>query len=244
MLNSFLYGSASTIEASAALNTKNGGDNAAKMVSNPILNSERMANKAAAAATLAPTSGLMHYPKIYMELGKARLSTLVVATTASGYYMGAASFDPAVFGLTCGGTALAALSANSLNQWYEIGNDAKMGRTMKRPLPSGRISPNHALAWGLGSGAAGSLGLAAVVNPLAGGIAAANILLYTCAYTPMKVVHPVNTWIGALVGGLPPLIGYAAATGSLDANAGLLGALLFSWQFLILILILISILIF
>merc|ERR1711912_111503 len=84
-----------------------------------------------------------------------------------------------------------------------------MGRTLNRPLPSGRISPPHALAFGLSTGAVGSAMLASQVNPLAGSLALSNILLYTCAYTPMKVVHPVNTWIGAVVGGLPPLIGDA-----------------------------------
>merc|ERR1712070_566582 len=126
---------------------------------------------------------------------------------------------------------MAALSANSINQWIEIANDGKMGRTLKRPLPSGRISPNHALAFGITSGTMGSGLLAATVNPLAGGLALSNILLYTGVYTPLKVRHPINTWAGAVVGGIPPLIGYAAATGTLDANAGLLAAVLFSWQF-------------
>lgn len=173
----------------------------------------------------------MHWPKVYLELGKFRLSGLVVCTTASGYYMTCSAVDPYTLGVTLTGTALAALSANSLNQWYEIANDSKMGRTMKRPLPSGRISPPHALAFGLSSGTVGSALLATQVNPVAGGIALSNILLYTCAYTPMKVVHPVNTWIGALVGGLPPLIGCAAATGTLTPESGLIAAMLFSWQF-------------
>lgn len=193
----------------------------------PILASERgVANSGG-----GHMAQLMYWPKIYLELGKFRLSGLVVATTASGYFMGATHMDPAVLGWTLSGTALAALSANSINQWIEIGNDSKMGRTMKRPLPSKRISPPHALAFGVSSGALGSAMLATQVNPLAGGLALSNILLYTGAYTPMKVQHPINTWIGAVVGGLPPLIGYAAATGGLDVTAGVLGAVLFSWQF-------------
>lgn len=183
----------------------------------------------------APSSLLQqafYWPKIYLELGKYRLSGLVVITTASGYVMGnCGAVDLHTMGVTLTGTMLAALSANSLNQWYEVGRDSKMGRTLNRPLPSGRISPPHALAFGLSTGAVGSAMLASQVNPLAGSLALSNILLYTCAYTPMKVVHPINTWIGAVVGGLPPLIGYAAVTGTLDANAGLLAAMLFSWQF-------------
>jgi len=194
-----------------------------------ILRSERLAK--AAPATQGLTSDMLYWPKIYLELGKIRLTGLVVATSVSGYYMGCAQVDPATLMWTVTGTTLASLSANTINQWYEVANDAKMGRTMKRPLPSGRISPQHALTFGVGSGAFGSALLATQVNPMAGAIAATNILLYTCAYTPMKVRHPVNTWIGAVVGGLPPLIGYAAAAGTLDPTAGLLGAVLFSWQF-------------
>jgi len=145
--------------------------------------------------------------------------------------MGCDYVDASTLGWTLTGTTLTALSANAINQWIEVANDSKMGRTMKRPLPSGRISPQHALAFGVGSGTLGSTLLASQVNPLAGAIAASTILLYTCVYTPMKVRHPINTWIGAIVGGLPPLIGYTAATGTLDATAGMLGAILFSWQF-------------
>lgn len=183
------------------------------------------------AALGAPTS-LMQWPKIYMELGKFRLSGLVVATTASGYYMGCSSFEPDVFVCTLAGTTLAALSANTFNQWIEVANDAKMGRTMKRPLPSGRISPNHALAVACTEGLAGPALLAAAVNPLAGGIAASTIALYAGCYTPLKVVHPINTWVGAVVGGLPPLIGYVAANGGqLELEGALLAGILYSWQF-------------
>lgn len=188
------------------------------------------APRAVTKAQPAPTS-LMHWPKVYLELGKVRLSGLVVATTASGYFMGCTQFDSSVFVTTLTGTFLAALSANTFNQWYEIANDAKMGRTMKRPLPSGRISPNHALMAGITQGIAGPALLTAAVNPLAGAIAGSTIVLYAGCYTPLKVVHPINTWVGAVVGGLPPLIGYAAATGTIDAQAALLGAILYSWQF-------------
>jgi len=177
------------------------------------------------------TGSIFYWPKIYLELGKFRLSGLVVATTASGYYMGCTQVDPNTLAITLAGTSLAALSANTLNQWYEMANDAKMGRTQSRPLPSGRISPSHALAFGIGSGLVGSTLLTSQINILAGGLALGNIALYAGVYTPMKVRHPVNTWIGAVVGGLPPLIGYAAATNQLDSSAGILAALLFSWQF-------------
>merc|ERR1712072_820842 len=114
----------------------------------------------------------LHWPKIYLELGKYRLSGLVVITTASGYIMGnCGAPDLTTLGVTLTGTMMAALSANSLNQWYEVGRDSKMGRTLNRPLPSGRISPPHALAFGLSTGAFGSAMLASQVNPLAGSLA-------------------------------------------------------------------------
>jgi len=189
------------------------------------------AKPAAAAAAAAPNS-LMHWPKIYLELGKFRLSGLVVATTGSGYWMGCSTFDPEIFACTIAGTTLAALSANTFNQWLEAANDAKMGRTMKRPLPSGRISSNHALTVACTQAFAGPALLTCAVNPVAGGIAASTIALYAGCYTPLKQKHYLNTWVGAVVGGLPPLIGYAAATGgALDMQSALLAGILYSWQF-------------
>lgn len=199
-------------------------------VSTAAITAAERAQESTAVKPQAPNS-LMYWPKVYMELGKFRLSGLVVSTTVSGYYMGCAQFDPGVFACTVAGTTLAALSANTFNQWIEVANDSKMGRTIKRPLPSGRISPNHALAAAVTQGIAGPALLTAAVNPLAGGIAASTIVLYAGCYTPLKVVHPINTWVGAVVGGLPPLIGYAAATGHIDIQALLLGGILYSWQF-------------
>ncbi|KAF0916305.1 hypothetical protein E2562_005908 [Oryza meyeriana var. granulata] len=97
-----------------------------------------------------------------------------------------------------------------LSKVFEIKNDAKMKRTMRRPLPSGRISPAHAAIWATSAGAAGTALLACKANGLAAGLAASNLILYAFVYTPLKQIHPVNTWVGAVVGAIPPLLGYSS----------------------------------
>ncbi|CAA2985344.1 protoheme IX farnesyltransferase, mitochondrial [Olea europaea subsp. europaea] len=113
-----------------------------------------------------------HYGRCYWELSKARLSMLVVATSGTGYILAA---------------------ANSLNQVFEVNNDAKMKRTRHRPLPSGRLMLPHAITWALSVGVAGTALLACKANMLAAGLAASNLFLYAFVYTPLKQIHPVNT---------------------------------------------------
>jgi protoheme IX farnesyltransferase len=131
---------------------------------------------------------------------------------------------------TCTGTMMVAASANTLNQVFEIKNDAKMKRTMQRPLPSRRISPAHAAMWATSVGAAGTALLVWKANGLAAGLAASNLVLYAFVYTPLKQIHPVNTWVGAVVGAIPPLLGWAAASTELSLNAMILPAALYYWQ--------------
>lgn len=128
------------------------------------------------------------------------------------------------------GTGLAVASANALNQYLEVDSDLLMRRTQLRTLPAGELSLRHALTFGLVTGVAGSALLAAVVNPLAAALAALNIILYVGVYTPMKKRHWLNTWVGAVVGAIPPLIGWAGATGTLGLGAWLLFYALFVWQ--------------
>ncbi|XP_062212406.1 protoheme IX farnesyltransferase, mitochondrial-like isoform X4 [Phragmites australis] len=113
---------------------------------------------------------------------------------------------------------------------FEVKNDAKMKRTMRRPLPSGRISPAHAAMWATSVGAAGTALLAWKTNGLAAGLAASNLVLYAFVYTPLKQIHPVNTWVGAVVGAIPPLLGWVAASTELSLNAMILPAALYYWQ--------------
>ncbi|OWM68394.1 protoheme IX farnesyltransferase, mitochondrial isoform X2 [Punica granatum] len=172
-----------------------------------------------------------HYGRCYWELSKARLSMLVVATSGTGFILGSGTVvDIAGLCYTCGGTMMVAAAANSLNQVFEINNDAKMKRTRQRPLPSGRISAPHAITWASSVGIAGTALLACKANMLAAGLAASNLVLYAFAYTPLKQIHPVNTWVGAIVGAIPPLLGWVAASGEISLNSMILPAALYFWQ--------------
>ncbi|KAJ1385810.1 UbiA prenyltransferase family [Sesbania bispinosa] len=156
---------------------------------------------------------------------------LVVATSGTGFVLGSSSaVDLSALSWTCLGTMMVAASANSLNQVFEINNDAKMKRTNKRPLPSGRITIPHAVTWASSVGLAGTALLATQTNMLAAGLAASNLVLYAFVYTPLKQIHPVNTWVGAVVGAIPPLLGWAAASGDISLNGLILPAALYFWQ--------------
>ncbi|XP_077358884.1 protoheme IX farnesyltransferase, mitochondrial isoform X2 [Festucalex cinctus] len=170
-------------------------------------------------------------PDIYARLAKFKLTSLVVTTAAAGYAMAPVPFDPAIFLATCLGTGLASCAANSINQYFEVPFDSNMNRTKNRPLVRGQISPLHAVAFALACGVPGVALLACAVNPLTGFLGGLNIFLYTCCYTPLKRLTIANTWAGAVVGAIPPVMGWTAATGSLDPGALLLGGFLYCWQF-------------
>eukprot|EP00026_Physarum_polycephalum_P009074 Phypoly_transcript_09185.p1 GENE.Phypoly_transcript_09185~~Phypoly_transcript_09185.p1 ORF type:complete len:473 (+),score=62.22 Phypoly_transcript_09185:128-1420(+) len=166
----------------------------------------------------------------YLSLSKFRLSALIVVTTMAGYVLAPVPFHFSTFLFASVGTSLASGSANTFNQIYEVAHDAKMARTQKRILPSGKVSLNHAIVFGAVTGLAGPLILLYGVNAFAASLAFANIFLYAGVYTPLKRVHPINTWVGSIVGAIPPVIGWVAATNSMDMGAWVLGALLFIWQ--------------
>jgi protoheme IX farnesyltransferase len=128
------------------------------------------------------------------------------------------------------GTSCAAASAAILNQVLETGPDARMQRTAGRPLPTGRVRRISAWVMALVLGYAGFAILASFVNLLAAGLAVGNIVLYAAIYTPLKRHTTLNTIVGAVTGALPPMIGWAAATGELTAGAWVLGGVLFLWQ--------------
>jgi len=165
-------------------------------------------------------------------LTKVRLNTLVVATTAGGYYMGApAEVSPLALGVTCLGTALVAGGAAALNQVQERDLDRLMVRTRMRPMPDERLSVTEGSAIGLGLCIGGVAILWIGANLLAATIALATALLYTLIYTPLKRKTSLNTVVGAVPGALPPLIGWAAARGSLDGAAPwTLFFVMFLWQ--------------
>ena len=107
-----------------------------------------------------------------------------------------------------------------------------MNRTKNRVLVKSQLSARHALAFAIFTGVSGGLILGVLVNSTAMYLGLANLFLYACVYTPLKRITIANTWVGSIVGALPPLIGYASATGgTLDYGAGILAAILFSWQF-------------
>ncbi|KAI8355633.1 protoheme IX farnesyltransferase [Choanephora cucurbitarum] len=148
-----------------------------------------------------------------------------------GYAIAPGAMDVSTLLFTTVGTGLCITSANAINQWIEIPYDAQMLRTRNRVLGRRALSPFHAFSFGVGTGIAGVTTLATMVNPLTACLGAANILLYTGVYTPMKRASIANTWVGAIVGGIPPMMGWAAATNSLDPGAWVLGGILYAWQF-------------
>lgn len=166
----------------------------------------------------------------FAELGKPRVTLLVLLTTAAGFYLGAASWSFSRFLLTLFGTGLVAYSANALNMLLEKESDGRMDRTRGRPIPSGRVGEGQACLAGVGTGVAGLLLLSFFVSGLAALIAVLSLAIYLLAYTPMKRVSSLSTLVGAVAGALPPVIGWAAATNQLGAGAAYLFLLLFFWQ--------------
>jgi len=165
------------------------------------------------------------------ELVKARLTLLVLLTTAVGFYLGAEGpINWSALLHTVLGTAAAAAGAAALNQWWEHKLDALMQRTRLRPVPSGRMRPIEALVIGAILSIFGVTYLAFVCNALSAALAATTIIIYIFAYTPLKLVSTFNTALGAVPGALPPMIGWAAARGTLDAGSWMLFAILFFWQ--------------
>jgi protoheme IX farnesyltransferase len=168
---------------------------------------------------------------LYLELSKARLASMVVLTAVVGYVLAARGGSTPLMLLVTGvGTALAAFGANIFNQVMEADRDRLMERTRNRPLPAGLVTRSTAVIWGWLSSIVGCVILWLGANLLTAALAAGIILLYTLVYTPMKVQSPANTIIGALCGALPPVMGWTAATGRIDAGGLVLGLILFVWQ--------------
>lgn len=169
---------------------------------------------------------------VFWELTKPRIVTMVLVATAVGYLSGSHfAIRPIGFCLTLLGTALFAGSASVLNQVMEERRDARMRRTSGRPLPSGRVLTKEALVWGILLLMAGSLILAGFVNLASFGFALATWVMYLGLYTPLKPISTVNTIVGAVPGALPPVIGWAGATGTSGLEAFSLFLILFLWQF-------------
>lgn len=169
----------------------------------------------------------------YLELTKPKIAVMALFTVGVGYLMGAGpEARLAVLVHTLIGAGLVAAGGSALNQWLERRIDARMWRTMKRPLPAGRVFPAEAFVFGAGLGLLGLAYLFALVpHPAAGVAAAVTFVSYVLIYTPLKTVTVWNTVIGAVPGALPPVIGWCAARGwdGMPAAAGLF-LVLFLWQ--------------
>ena len=166
-----------------------------------------------------------------LVLTKVRLNSLVVFTTAGGYYMGATGpINPWLMLNACVGTALVASGAAALNQIHERKIDGLMERTRNRPMVQGRLGLAQANAWAYGLSALGTIMLGIGANWLAAALAAATLILYVAIYTPLKTRSSLATVVGAVPGALPPMIGWAAARGSVEFVSWSLFLIMFLWQ--------------
>ncbi len=174
-------------------------------------------------------------PSAYLELCKAGLTSLVVATCAVGFILGRKAWGSGAFPYwrmvaTLIGTFLMAGGSVAMNQAWEWRRDARMDRTHFRPVPTGRIPFLHALRFGGICIATGLLILITGSGSLAASLGLIDAAIYVLVYTPLKPRTPLCTMIGAICGALPPMMGWAAAVGRCDLGAWILGAMLFLWQ--------------
>jgi len=175
---------------------------------------------------------LLSRANAYVTLTKPDVSLLVLITTAAGYYMGVRGpVDWLNLVHTVVGTMLIAGGTAALNHYIERETDRNMRRTASRPLPSGLLQPAEALWFGLALAAAGAVDLLIVGGWMASLLGVITCLSYLLAYTPLKKRTVWATFVGAFPGAVPPMIGWAAATGRLDKGAWLLFLILFFWQF-------------
>jgi len=165
----------------------------------------------------------------YLELTKPKVQSLLLLTTITTMYVAG---DPSVWlvALTCLGGYLSAGGAGAVNHWFDRDIDAQMARTATRPVPAGRISPRAALSFGCALAALSLLELSLAVNPLAAGLSFAGFLGYVFIYTVwLKRRTPQNIVIGGAAGAVPPLVGWAAVTGSVGGTAVILFFIVFFW---------------
>ena len=170
--------------------------------------------------------------KALLAMTKPRLNFLVVLTAMGGFELGRyeSPFPFWSFFHLSVGTAILAGASAALNMWMERDSDSRMDRTRSRPLPAGQISPLVAVLWGSTLSVIGLVWLYLGTNTLTAILGAATLLSYLAVYTPSKRMSALSTWIGAVPGALPPVMGWTAATGGLGDGAAVLFAILFFWQ--------------
>ncbi|AWT59402.1 MAG: Protoheme IX farnesyltransferase [Candidatus Moanabacter tarae] len=166
----------------------------------------------------------------FWELTKPRLSLLAVITAIVGYLTALPNREPIVLVALIFGTSLAAGGVGALNQFMEREADSRMARTRGRPIPSGSLTPDTALFFGLILCGAGNIALWLCVNQLSALLAVLTQITYLLAYTPLKKRTPWCTHVGAIPGSIPPLIGWAAAEGTISTLGWILFSILLFWQ--------------
>jgi len=167
----------------------------------------------------------------YVELAKPRILSMVLVTTTIGYFLAAKGIHPlSTLFLTLLGVGCSTGGSAALNNYLEREVDGKMERTRRRALPAGVIQPSSALAFGISLTLTGLFVLVWAINLLTGFLVLLAAFLYVLVYTPMKRLTWLNTTFGAIPGAIPPMCGWAAATGRLDHGAWVLFLILFAWQ--------------
>lgn len=189
------------------------------------------ADPASVPAMPGSTVNLGHRPADFLSLTKPRLNLLVLMTTLGGLYLAAPDGVPLLILVhTLIGTALVAGGAAALNQVWERETDRLMRRTAARPLPGGRLGVAEGTWFGLVLSAAGLAELGFGVNVTSAWVAAVTLISYVLMYTPLKTRTSLSTIVGAIPGALPPVIGWAAATGTITLPAIVLFGIVFFWQ--------------
>jgi heme o synthase len=178
---------------------------------------------------LAPFASRAQLSALF-ELTKPSVTTLVMVTMVSGAFAASVRIEPFRLMLAMFATACVVGAANAFNMWMERDSDALMSRTRRRPLPTGRLSPDVVLGFGALLAVVGLTLLATSVSSLSALLGWVALCSYVLAYTPLKRVTTWSLHVGAVPGAMPPLIGWASVTGALSREAFALFAILFVWQ--------------
>ena len=180
---------------------------------------------------IAPAAGSRSVVRDYVALTKPRIISLLLVTALGGMFLAAGGApDPALIVLVLGCGALASGGANALNQYLERDIDGQMVRTLGRPVAAGRVHPHQAVLFGVALNVVAFAVLAAMVNPLSAALTLGATLFYVFVYTrALKRTTPQNIVIGGAAGAVPPMVGWAAVTGSLDLPALYLFGIVFVW---------------
>jgi protoheme IX farnesyltransferase len=165
-----------------------------------------------------------------IALTKPRITLMVLVTSAGGMWLAPGTLDPASMAIMLLTTGMVVGAANTLNCYLERDSDRLMARTANRPLPDRRLEPSWALILGVLMGLFAVPTLTLAVNPITGLLGLVALVSYVAIYTPMKQYTPAALFVGALPGALPPLMGWTAVTGSIDAPGLVLFGVLFFWQ--------------